>query len=331
MTSTEQRTTAPSPGAGQAPVEDLPRMSLGDHIDELRRRLLRSVVAVVVALLVVVPFKDSITHVYTAPYETVWMARYEAFLVDLDAEAAAAKAEGRALDELEQQKLEFHRKYRAAILDGSFPPKHYPTIANQGGFALSRTLKALGGIEDMWVYMSATILFALAIAAPVVVWQIWAFIAAGLYTHERRVVMRSLPWAFVLLGGGIAFGYFVAVPLALYMLIQFMDQSRVEPLFSVQNYFGLLLLTTVALGLVFQLPLLMVEIHRVGVLSHAQMKKYWRHVIVGMFVISAILTPPDVVTQCLMAVPLTVLYLVGLILTWFAERRRAAGSTEPMA
>lgn len=326
--STTERIAQPAAQPGQAPKEDLPRMSLGDHIDELRKRLLRALIAIAVAMLAVVPFKDSITHIYAAPYERVWLARYEVFLADLDAEAALATEEKRVLDDLEREKVEFHRTHRASILADTFPPKHYPFIATKGGFPLSRTLKALGGVEDMWVYMSATILFALALASPVVVWQIWAFIASGLYRHERRVVMRSVPWAFVLLGGGVAFGYFVAVPLALYMLIQFMDASRVEPLFSVQNYFGLLLVTTVALGLVFQLPLLMVAVHRVGVLSHAQMKKYWRHVIVGMFVVSAILTPPDVVTQCLMAIPLTVLYVVGLVLTGLAERRRTARSPE---
>ncbi|MGE0141964.1 MAG: twin-arginine translocase subunit TatC [Planctomycetota bacterium] len=325
MTSTKPSTDR-VPTTTAPPAEDLPRMALGDHIDELRSRLIKSVLALVIAMLGVLPFKDQITGIYVRPYEQVWMSTYQDFLEVLDSRTVNGQVDDPRLKvtaELQADVIDFHKKYRASILDGSYPPEHFPFIQSKGGFGLPRTLKALGGIEDMWVYMAATILFALALAAPVVIYQVWAFIAAGLYQHERRMVMSSLPWAFVLFAAGVLFGYFLAVPLGLFMLIQFMNPSYVDPSFSVQQYFGLLLVMTGALGVIFQMPLLMVVINRVGIISHAGFRKYWRHIVVGMFVVSAILTPPDVVTQLLMAIPMSILYIVGLVLTWHFERRRA--------
>ncbi|MFO1052902.1 MAG: twin-arginine translocase subunit TatC [Planctomycetota bacterium] len=321
MTTTQP--TTPSTSAKVEREEELPRMSLGDHIDELRRRLIRSAIAIALAMGVVLPFKDTVTWIYVRPYEQVWYSTYNDFLDKLDAKEAELKATGEKPDKLLAEQFEFHHDYRASILGGTFPTDKYVFIGAKGGFALDRTLKALGGVEDMWVYMSATLLFAFALATPVVLYQIWAFIAAGLYQRERRMVMRSLPWALVLFLVGVLFGYFVAVPFGLYMLIQFMNPEFVQPNFSVQQYFGLLLVMTGALGLVFQLPLVMVAVHRVGLVSHAALKKYWRHFIVGTFVLAAIVTPPDVVTQLLMAVPMSILYVLGLLLTGRTERKRA--------
>ena len=118
MTTTEPPTT---PGLPRLEPEELPRMSLGDHIDELRGRLIKSAVAVAVAMLVVLPFKDTVTWIYVRPYEQVWFSSYVGFLADLDAKEVAAKAAGTPLDELLGDKIDFHRKHRRASSTAASP------------------------------------------------------------------------------------------------------------------------------------------------------------------------------------------------------------------
>src|SRR5690606_31257391 len=126
------------------------------------------------AVAVVLPFKNEVTEIYAAPYEVMWMAAYEQFLADLDAEVAAAEADGRPLHELKQKVVDFHARWRDEILGYSFPSELYGDIYDEGNFRLPRTLKALSGVGDLWVYMGAVLLFALVLASPIVLYQAWA-------------------------------------------------------------------------------------------------------------------------------------------------------------
>jgi Tat protein translocase TatC len=304
--------------------EELPRMSFGDHLDELRKRLLISFGAVAVAMLAVLPFKQSVTSLYVAPYERMWFWAYETFLEDLDRKVEESRQTGVALHPEEQEIVDWHAKYSGQILDGSFPEELHNRIYTVGGFDLPRTLKALGGLEDFWTFMAATMLFALILAGPVVLWQAWSFVAAGLYRHERKVVMRYLPLSLGLFATGVCFGYFVVVPMGLYFLIQLMYWAKVTSMMSVGLYFSFLLTLTLALGVVFQLPLVMLAVHKIGLVSHEALRKNWRYIVLGFFTLSAMITPPDPFTQLLMAGPMVVLYIIGLILTGRSARRMAA-------
>ena len=229
-----------------------------------------------------------------------------------------------ALHPEEQEIVDWHAKYSGQILDGSFPEELHNRIYTVGGFDLPRTLKALGGLEDFWTFMAATMLFALILAGPVVLWQAWAFVAAGLYRHERSVVMRYLPLSLGLFTAGVSFGYFVVVPMGLYFLIQLMYWAKVTSMMSVGLYFSFLLTLTLALGVVFQLPLVMLAVQKIGLVSHDALRKNWRYIVRGFFTLSAMITPPDPFTQLLMAGPMVVLYIVGLVLTGRSARRMAA-------
>ena len=228
--------------------------------------------------------------------------------------------------ELWTKRFAFHDQYRDLILAGTFPEELYNDVYETGGFRLPRTLKATGGLEDFWVFLAATLLFGVLLSLPIVLYQIWAFVAAGLYAHERKVVLKNLPFAMVLTFIGVAFGYLFVVPAGLYFLTRMMDFGDVEPLFSVSQYFSFLLTLTAVLGLIFQLPLVMLAIQKVGIATHRQMKKNWRITVLAFFLIAALVTPPDPFTQVLMALPMSVLYVLGLFLTWRAEKRQERNS-----
>jgi sec-independent protein translocase protein TatC len=300
--------------APDADGEDLARMSLGDHLDELRTRLVRALLAVAVAMAVLLPFKREVTAVYTGPYKQMWLQSYEVWLADFRAKAAADVADGVELKKFRENALAFHDENAASILDGTFDFEYSNFIKDQGGFPLPYTLTALGGISDFWVFMAATVLFGLLMASPVVLYQAWAFISAGLYPNERKAVLKHVPLAVTLLISGILFGYFVVVPYGLYFLIKLMHFGDVVPMISVTQYFSMLLTMTGALGVCFQLPLVMLAIAKLGVVTPAAMRKNWRYVILLMFVLSAMFTPPDPFTQSMMAAPMILLYLFGLVL-----------------
>ncbi|MEM7205651.1 MAG: twin-arginine translocase subunit TatC [Planctomycetota bacterium] len=306
--------------------EPLQRMSFGDHLEELRRRVSRALVAIGVCMLVMVPFKDAVSAVYLAPYRSMWREGFTDYLTKFDAEIEAMGGrEGLGSDlrgGLYRERVEFLDAHREAILDGSFPFREFgDKIRGSGGYQVPYYLVALGGIEDFWTFMTATFLFSLIVASPIVLYQLWAFIGAGLYRQERRTVMMYLPGAIGLLASGVAFGYYLVVPYGLHFLVKLMNFGYVQPMFSVSSYFGLLFMMTAALGVAFQLPMVMLALNKVGLVSHRTFRRNWRYVLLGMFVVSAFVTPPDPFTQVMMAVPMIGLYGLGLALTLRAEAK----------
>ena len=367
-------------------------MGVGDHLDELRRRLLICLGSVGICVLVMVFFKSWVTAVYIQPYRIAWKMAYEDYLDFRDqqfrdaAQATMPPARYKMLLFLEQNAdtiragvfdpttsiateggftepyvatgqpnrdawlqrfdahvtslwdeartharnnpkyheitynfWEFNHKYRHSILDGTFPEK--PAIKNAGGLTLPWSLLSGSPLQDFWTFMAAAALFGVIISSPILIWQIWAFVAAGLYKKERLIVYRTVPFTVLLLLAGVLFGYYFVVPYGLYFLTKIMDPNYTEPWFQVSMYFKLFLMLTLALGLVFQLPVVMWALARVGIVTYEGFKKHWRWVILGCFLFSAMLTPPDPFTQVLMAGPMVVLYCFGLFLAWRISKR----------
>lgn len=296
-------------------VDDLPKMSFGEHLEELRKRLFISLIAIMVAVVGMLPFKSQVTAIYVAPYQWMWQRLFG----DYVAEQKTLFDAGR-LDPLELPMYENLLNFAARIRNDDLPERLLRRVNIDCNFAVKPTLVALGGVEDFWTFMAASLLFGLVLAAPVVLYQAWAFIAAGLYMKERKVVLRCVPLAVTLLLGGVVFGYTTVVPWGTYFLMKLMNFMQIEPMLSVAQYFSLLLTLTAALGVVFQLPLVMLALQKVGIATYVGMRRNWRYVVLGIFVLSAIITPsPDPFTQMMMAGPMCLLYLFGLLLCWRAR------------
>ncbi len=300
-------------------------MSFGDHLDELRTRLFRAVLAVVIAVVAMLPFHDEVLGIIIEPYRILWR---QAFL-DHVAMLELQQQEGLLDPEFGQEFLANCRRYGEQILAGEF--RWSGLLPTKTGFLVPYTLQAHGGLDDFWVFMMASFVFAFVVASPVVIWQLWAFIAAGLYQRERTVFYRFFPFAVSLLGAGVLFGYFFAVPYGLGWLIRMMKTDQVTALLGVSQYFTLLFSMTAALGVVFQLPILMVALQRIGLVRHATFAKNWRAIVLGIFVLSAMITPPDPLSMMIMAGPTVLLYVVGLVLTARGRRREAPLDGPPPA
>jgi len=311
----------PSVRAAYEEEPQLPRMSFGDHLDELRVRLVRSLIAVFVAVIVVMPFKTEVQAIIIEPYRVQWRVGFESWVHTLEQREKDGLFTGEEADIDGRDFLEFCHKNRAKILAGDF--KYPQTLIAKTGHAVPYNLFAMGGLEDMFAYMFAAMIFALVLAAPVVVWQMWAFIAAGLYPKERRLFYRYFPFMVGLLVAGVMFGYAIALPYSLGFLIKLMNPDQVGAMFSIGQFLNLLFAMTAAMGLVFQLPLVMVALQRVGLVTHKAFVKNWRITVLIIFIAAAIFTPPEPVSMMLMATPMIVLYGLGLLLTAMGRRYEA--------
>ena len=185
-------------------------------------------------------------------------------------------------------------------------------------------LRLLSHVEAVFSHLKLAFLVGLLMGLPWITYEIWLFIAAGLYQHERSVIAPFLPFSLIGLVCGGMFAYHVLIPVGLSYLAGYGDPDLFEPNFTLSNYMSLIFTLLIGMGLVFQLPLLMIFLSRSGIVSPEQFRKVRKYSILGALVVGAFLTPPDVVTQLLMAGPLVILYETGILASvWFRRRARA--------
>ncbi|HAH07664.1 MAG TPA: twin-arginine translocase subunit TatC [Elusimicrobia bacterium] len=168
------------------------------------------------------------------------------------------------------------------------------------------------------------------LALPILLYQAWSFVVEGLTDGERRPLLWVLPAAYLLFAAGAALALFVVVPAALRFLLDF-GTPTLRPLMSVDEYLGFFFFMALAFGLLFQLPIALLFLHRIGVVTRAGLSGYRRHAYLLAFVIAAFLTPgPDVFSQFVLAVPTILLYEVSLLAMALSEPKAAAPAPLPL-
>lgn len=179
--------------------------------------------------------------------------------------------------------------------------------------------------EAFFVEIKVAFFSAMMIAFPVFATQIWRFVAPGLYRNEQNAFLPFLMLTPLLFALGASLAYFVAMPVALSFLLGFSGDVggvQQEALPGVGNYLSFVTTFIFGFGVAFQLPVLLMLLERAGIVSREQLKGGRRYAIVGAFAVAAVLTPPDVVSQLLLAIPLCLLYEFSLIAIWFTQRRK---------
>jgi len=168
---------------------------------------------------------------------------------------------------------------------------------------------------------------ALILAMPVILYQLWAFVAPGLYRHEKRLAMPILASAMVLFYVGCAFAYFLVLP-AVFAFMTSVAPAGVAVMPDIGRYLDFVLVLFLAFGLCFEVPVVLIILVALGVVTPAQLAKSRSYAIVGAFVVAAILTPPDVFSQMMLAIPMIVLYELGIIAARLTSRRPASAETD---
>lgn len=177
------------------------------------------------------------------------------------------------------------------------------------------------------VPMKVALMVAFLVALPYVLYQIWAFIAPGLYSHEKKLALPLVAASVILFFIGMAFAYFLVFPTV------FGFMSKVAPdgvawMTDIEKYLSFVMTTFIAFGVTFEVPVVVIVLVSMNVVELKTLREWRSYVIVGAFVIAAIFTPPDVVSQFLLAVPLCLLYELGMLMARFVSKRPAVAEED---
>jgi len=179
---------------------------------------------------------------------------------------------------------------------------------------------ATGVVTPFLVPMKVTALVAFLVALPYVLYQAWAFVAPGLYEHEKRLALPVVIASTVLFLLGVAFCYYFVFGKVFAFINEFAPKS-ITPAPDIEAYFSFVITMFLAFGITFEIPIVVMVLVRFGVVSVERLKDARPYVIVGAFVVAAVITPPDVLSQFMLAVPMCLLYEAGLFLARFVGKR----------
>lgn len=189
------------------------------------------------------------------------------------------------------------------------------------------TMIATDVVGVFMVPMKVALTVAFLVVLPYILYQIWAFVAPGLYAHERHLALPLLVASVLLFFIGMAFAYFAFFPMVFGFMSKFAP-AGVAWMTDIEKYFSFVLTMFLAFGATFEVPVIVIVLVRAGVVSVATLREWRPYVIVGAFVVGAIFTPPDIISQFMMAVPLWLLYEFGMMLARFTGRSAAAETAD---
>ena len=173
-------------------------------------------------------------------------------------------------------------------------------------------LIATNVISPILVPLKITLMAAFMLALPIVLYQVWAFVAPGLYSHEKKLVLPLVVSSTLLFVIGVAFCYFAVIP-GMSKFIQAFAPASITAAPDIEQYFGFVLTLFLVFGIAFEVPIAVIVLARMGIVSIEQLKKARGYFIVGAFIVAAIVTPPDVISQLALAIPMVILYEIGII------------------
>lgn len=226
-------------------------LPLTEHLEELRKRIIRAVICIIIMSCILYNFMDVLVPILVRPVgKLVFTSPQEAFVANIK-------------------------------------------LAFWGGFFFS---------------------------SPFVLYEVWQFVSRGLKENERRYIRIFGPLSFILFILGAVFGYFVIIPIGIKFLLGFATDF-VTPMITINNYISFIGGITLAFGVVFELPLVILFLTKMGIVTPEFLVEKRRHAIVLIFIAAAFLTPPDVITQCLMAFPLLALYEIGIIFSKISYKK----------
>ncbi len=285
----------------EEPTVETTRMSLAEHLIELRKRLTRGVLALAIAFFVGWGYYEPISAFLLRPLlETTKSVN--------DAQVA---------------------KYEAALLaDPSLPRTKFFRTADPAdknlwwNLTIEQRPIVTGIGEGFFFSMRVAMAFALAAGGPVLLYQLWQFIAAGLYPKERRMVMAYFPVSVLLFVTGVGFGAWKLLPFCMSQLAVAFPTEMVGAQYKLEDFWDFYITMSLALGAVFQLPIVMYALVHVDLIDRRGFARYRGHFFLFAFIFGGVITPPDPYSQFMVALPMIGLYEVGLLATWPISRRR---------
>lgn len=300
-------------------------MSLGDHLEELRIRLIMALLGLFIGTVISFSFGKQIILLIEKPYNDV-MNHYAArHVTDVNVDGASSFVQllsdnlVRALEsdpnapDLDAETIRFMQQLYEQT------EQQWQEHAPSTPWAFSNTqvprLQILAPADGFVGFMKISLICGLILSAPWVFYQLWMFIAAGLYEHERKSIQTAIPFSAGLFIVGALFFLFVVAPLSLQFFLGFGDLIGVRCHWTFQKYISFVTVLMLVFGLAFQTPIVIFILNRTGLIAIEILKSYRRFVILGIVFLAAVVTPPDVVSQITLAIPLYILYELGILLS----------------
>jgi len=267
--------------------EHMVSMSLGDHLEELRTRLILAICGVFLGLVICMFFGKYLIGVLLIPYDN-------------------------AMEEITQTQIE------KAAKEGTFADPN-EAVAN---INYSLNLTSVHPAEGFMVFIKTSLIFGLLLTSPWVFWQIWAFVASGLYKREKKFAYAVAPASAVLFISGSIFFITAIAPLTMKFFVTFNQYLGFASQFRPQDYINMILALTLIFGVAFQMPIVVVFAERMGLVTIEMLTKNRKFVILGLVVLSAMVTPPDLISQVGLAGPLYLLYEISIIACRVIRKRK---------
>lgn len=309
------------------------RMTFMQHLLELRRRLMAAVIAITVTTVGTLIFYEPVFDFLMRPVEEVNLnfrndAELQRLLVLTRLDPALSRL-------LKTEKLE--ASVRKQVLDAIVDPEMRPTLDT---LPISTELKRLAlksrpdmdapvvrpiatdPLSTMLMLMKVAVWAGLVLSSPVVIYEIWAFISPGLRPNEKRAIRPVLAGGVLFFVAGAAFCYYVVFPFSIQFMVWLDVHLGFQPSYTPEDYIGLLITFMLLFGAVFEIPLVVAALARLGIVSTGFLLHYWRAVVLICFVLGALLSPgSDIMSMVLMSGTLLVLYLLSLGMAWFCYKQ----------
>ena len=308
-------------------------MSLGDHLEELRGRLILAITALLIGTGICLLFGTRIIKFIQKPYTKVFQASDDEsqieeettkLIKDLFDNARRKLTADPNTQDIEPKTEEFVQKFFTEAILALLNDPNYTAIRPLGNqISPERRLQILSPAAGFISYIKIALMAGLILSSPWVFYQIWMFVAAGLYAHEKKYVHSAVPFSATLFVAGALFFLFVVAPLTLSFLVKFNEgvlDARSN--FTFADYISFITMLMLVFGAAFQTPVAIFFLNRTGLVSIQALRKSRKFVLLGIFIIAAMATPPDPISQITLAIPLFLLFEMGILLSVFAERRR---------
>jgi sec-independent protein translocase protein TatC len=347
------RRAVPMPRVEEEDLFESSTMTFGEHLEELRVCLIRATLGLAVAVLLGFFFARPVVHLIEQPlrralgnyYTKRSIETFDTFQPRVAGGPPLPYTRGEVVDAVERHGMSFelrevHADRLSRVLESGtgeptarerFDPESLvPILLWQPLSRDSRvSITTLSAQEAFGIYVKAALLVGVVLASPWIFYQLWTFVAAGLYPHEKRLVRLFLPISIGLFLAGVSLAFFFVFDFVLDYLLQFNEWLGLDPDPRISEWLGFVLVLPIGFGLGFQLPLVMLFLERIGVFDVETYASQWRLAVIVIFVVSAILTPADPYSLLFLALPLCLLYFGGLAICRWMPAAEAGPRHQP--
>ncbi|MBY8910155.1 twin-arginine translocase subunit TatC [Salinicoccus roseus] len=225
------------------------------------------------------------------------------------------------LEELRKRLLIVMYFFVGALIIGFFLSKPLIYQMQNAPWAESIQMHAFQVTDPLKIYLLVIVIIGLVVVLPVIMYQLWAFVAPGLYGNERKLTLSYIPIVMILMLIGMAFGYFVLVPYIIQFTFDLSEDMGIETTIGINQYFGFLFRTVLPFGVIFQMPILVLFLTQLGLLTPMFLKKNRKYAYFILLVIAALIAPPDLMTHIMLTIPMIVLYEISIYISKIGYRR----------